>query len=763
MPPVNDNLANAILLTGSNVNVSGTTVGSTVEPGESDYIYAGNGDVWYSWVAPATDTLTIEVFDTTAMDGYVVVYTGTAFTNFVQVGYVSVFAGNDAANTFSVTQGTTYYIQVPYSDLAGTIDFNLSIPYTPPAVVSNISPFPITGNNTGSVTPIGFPTAFYNSVSSNFTSQTDGILNLGIDSTFGIAVFLGDSTVGFTYVTPIVTYGYNITIPIFAFFNYTIVIYSLTNTGYGAYTLNANFVSALAITNDGFTNAIPLTGSTFSVSSDNTLATTELYEDPTNYFSLWYAYTPTKNGYLTLTPTVGIPLAFKVYNGTSMKNAAQVAAGNGTFSFGMYANTSYFIAVCSQSSTSYGTFTFTGAVTQQFPLSYIGPQSSPALTFNSNGLNSIVVDPTSQKIWSLASTAAAPVLYYSVNGGNSWAIDRTFPTLAGSSAYTSNLAMYLDENNNIVVMYVINQGSSVYNVEASFRNKTSGIWTDYASGNVTSATNWNFCQGDDGTIHCALGYIKTSVGGSITNIMYCNYKDGVFSTLTPITEYGSNSLQGIGILSIQLVNWQSAIYIFWRGIIDGNTLNGNFNYCQINTASPLIMDAVVAATAWATAKAYKVGDLVLQSSLIYKCLINHSSTVFATNLASGDWVLLSSYTTPTIIPALLNNDCYNAKSDGTNLYFYVSHNSSTTAISLYENFVNITPTTHPFWVGGLQLNGFEIAMNGDMVVYGQYSGSTGLVVMRINGVWQSGNAGLGGDQNANFIGGHTYNFATLGF
>jgi hypothetical protein len=45
--------------------------------------------------------------------------------------------------------------------------------------------------------------------------------------------------------------------------------------------------------------------------------------------------------------------------------------------------------------------------------------------------------------------------------------------------------------------------------------------------------------------------------------------------------------------------------------------------------------------AWATATVYAVGDLVIQSSKIYQCLIAHTSGVFATDLAALNWQEIS--------------------------------------------------------------------------------------------------------------------------
>lgn len=43
--------------------------------------------------------------------------------------------------------------------------------------------------------------------------------------------------------------------------------------------------------------------------------------------------------------------------------------------------------------------------------------------------------------------------------------------------------------------------------------------------------------------------------------------------------------------------------------------------------------------AWVTATAYVVGNLVTTNALLYKCLIAHTSGTFSTDLAAGKWIL----------------------------------------------------------------------------------------------------------------------------
>ena len=45
---------------------------------------------------------------------------------------------------------------------------------------------------------------------------------------------------------------------------------------------------------------------------------------------------------------------------------------------------------------------------------------------------------------------------------------------------------------------------------------------------------------------------------------------------------------------------------------------------------------------WLTANPYNVNDIIIESDKIYRCLIAHTSSVFATDLGSGNWVEVSS-------------------------------------------------------------------------------------------------------------------------
>ena len=71
--PSNDDFIHRRVLTGSTVTVSGSTVGATVESGESIYMYGPLGTIWYSWTATNNDVVNITT-DGSAFDTFMVVY-----------------------------------------------------------------------------------------------------------------------------------------------------------------------------------------------------------------------------------------------------------------------------------------------------------------------------------------------------------------------------------------------------------------------------------------------------------------------------------------------------------------------------------------------------------------------------------------------------------------------------------------------------------------------------------------------------------------
>lgn len=166
VPPPNDNLANAQLLTGVMPRAAGTNVGASKEPGEPNHaIVPGGSSVWYRWLAPQTGRVRVSTAGS-RFDTIVAVYTPNASNLLVGI------AANDNENYFTATSATSftatanvgYWITVEgYAGAEGTLALSLDY-LTPPANDSFNSPLTLSGtniqtsaNNTGAIKEPGEP------------------------------------------------------------------------------------------------------------------------------------------------------------------------------------------------------------------------------------------------------------------------------------------------------------------------------------------------------------------------------------------------------------------------------------------------------------------------------------------------------------------------------------------------------------------------------------------------------------------------------
>lgn len=72
---------------------------------------------------------------------------------------------------------------------------------------------------------------------------------------------------------------------------------------------------------------------------------------------------------------------------------------------------------------------------------------------------------------------------------------------------------------------------------------------------------------------------------------------------------------------------------------DGQLQNGLVTFDSL--APSLQLAGLQSATAWLTGTSYLLGNPVTINSNLYRCLIPHTSGVFATDLANGKWLLVS--------------------------------------------------------------------------------------------------------------------------
>jgi hypothetical protein len=126
-PPDNDNFANAHMLSGSALSVSGNNLeatGQTGDPATFCQLPPGcsggavtpappRNSVWYRWVAPASGSTTVDVCDTN-YDPLLGVYTGSGLGSLAEVASNNsgCLSGFGSKVSFAAVGGVTYHIDV---------------------------------------------------------------------------------------------------------------------------------------------------------------------------------------------------------------------------------------------------------------------------------------------------------------------------------------------------------------------------------------------------------------------------------------------------------------------------------------------------------------------------------------------------------------------------------------------------------------------------------------------------------------------------
>lgn len=109
--PLNDNFANAQVITGLYAVVTGSNVGATLEVGEPQ-VLTTTSTVWYCWTAPTSGPVNIYT-DGSSFDSILAAYTGTSVSQLVCVASNNNAFGSDKSFVaFDASVGQSYYIQV---------------------------------------------------------------------------------------------------------------------------------------------------------------------------------------------------------------------------------------------------------------------------------------------------------------------------------------------------------------------------------------------------------------------------------------------------------------------------------------------------------------------------------------------------------------------------------------------------------------------------------------------------------------------------
>jgi hypothetical protein len=145
--PTNDNFGSAKTLTGTNWSATGTTLGSSLEIGEtnsdvvdSSFSSAAVNSVWYKWSPAASGTLSFESIPTNlahpgATDQYLAIYQQDG----IYGGLNQVYWKQDSEfqDQIPILAESTYYFQLGQTstDAAGSVDLNVgAVNYTGPLI-----------------------------------------------------------------------------------------------------------------------------------------------------------------------------------------------------------------------------------------------------------------------------------------------------------------------------------------------------------------------------------------------------------------------------------------------------------------------------------------------------------------------------------------------------------------------------------------------------------------------------------------------------
>jgi hypothetical protein len=127
--PANDHFINPILLSGTNLTVSGSNEGATKEVGEPNHAAPGGRSVWWEWTSPGVGTVIIRTAGS-SFDTLLAVYTGGAVAELSD----SLIASNDDAGrsetslvVFNTEAGVRYRIVVDgFNGDSGSIRMTLA-------------------------------------------------------------------------------------------------------------------------------------------------------------------------------------------------------------------------------------------------------------------------------------------------------------------------------------------------------------------------------------------------------------------------------------------------------------------------------------------------------------------------------------------------------------------------------------------------------------------------------------------------------------
>ena len=375
-PPANDNFADRIALTGTNVTLRGTNISASKETGEPNHAGgAGGQSVWWTWTAPTSGWAT---FKSSANFGMLLgVYTGDSLA-----GLIGVASGqgnswqNPAVAGFNATAGISYQIAVDgasSSDYSDYIELNLVL-LPPPAndnfagstVLSGTNVDLYAASNLSATKEPGEPNHAGNpgghSVWWVWTAPVSGRFAIFTDVWMGplapldrlLGIYTGASVSALTEVAS--ASGRSNTVAKATFEAIQGTVYHFAVDGQEGVSGAFNLYLRLPPSNDDFANRFVVANTNVTTLGTNANATSEPGEPnhagntspPT---SVWWKWTAPVSGRAVVSVTSSYSQNLGVYTGTTVSNLTSVASGTGNSIGPAYANfdaiagTEYEIAV----------------------------------------------------------------------------------------------------------------------------------------------------------------------------------------------------------------------------------------------------------------------------------------------------------------------------------------------------------------------------------------------------------------------------------
>jgi uncharacterized repeat protein (TIGR03803 family) len=127
-PPLNDDFANAQVISGFTNSTTGSNFGATLEPGEPNHAaQPGGRSVWFRWTAPVTGQASFNTAGS-AIDTLLAAYSGASVSALTEIAANDDAGGFPSAVSFPATNGTSYALAVDgYNAHAGALVLNWTV------------------------------------------------------------------------------------------------------------------------------------------------------------------------------------------------------------------------------------------------------------------------------------------------------------------------------------------------------------------------------------------------------------------------------------------------------------------------------------------------------------------------------------------------------------------------------------------------------------------------------------------------------------